>query len=137
MSRSATEKDIDIMTKTVWGEARGEPDAGKVAVAHVIMNRANSGNRYGQGIAGVCLKDRQFSCWDEGDVNRGQIDRLNTNSQEYQKIRRIVEEVLDGTRPDNTYGSTHYHRTDTPHNWANGKRPAAKHGAHSFYNDID
>ncbi|CAF1237014.1 unnamed protein product [Adineta ricciae] len=137
MSRSATEKDIDTLTRTVWGEARGEPDEGKAAVAHVVINRAKSGNAYGEGIEGVCRKDQQFSCWNKDDVNRGQIDKLDTNNQEYKKNRRIVEEVLNGTRPDNTKGSTHYHRTDTPHNWASGKRPAAEHGAHSFYNNID
>lgn len=36
--------DIDIMTKTLWMEARGEPDIGIQAVACVIYNRFKSKN---------------------------------------------------------------------------------------------
>ena len=137
MSYSATEKDIDTLTRTVWGEARGEPDEGKAAVAHVVMNRARYGGRYGDGIEGVCRKDQQFSCWNKNDVNYEQINKLDTNSQEYQNIRGIVKQVVDNEIPDNTNGSTHYHRTDVPHDWANGKQPVKVFGQHSFYGDID
>ena len=36
-----TEKDRDILGRTLWGEARGEGFAGQVAVACVIRNRVN------------------------------------------------------------------------------------------------
>ena len=29
-------RDIDILARTLWGEARGEPELGRVAVAHVV-----------------------------------------------------------------------------------------------------
>ena len=137
MSYRANEKDIDTLTRTVWVEARGEPDEGKAAVAHVVNNRAKSGNTYGQGIDGVCRKDQQFSCWNKNDVNYKKINELDSNSQEYQNTRGIVKKVLDNEIPDNTNGSKHYHRTDVPHDWAQGKKPAKKIGEHSFYNDID
>ncbi len=35
-----TPRDLDIVAKTVWGEARGEGRKGMQAVAEVILNRA-------------------------------------------------------------------------------------------------
>ena len=32
--------DMDVAARTVYGEARGEPDEGKIAVAWVIRTRA-------------------------------------------------------------------------------------------------
>ena len=38
---TATEKDRDILARTLWGEARGEGTAGQIAVAWAIKNRVN------------------------------------------------------------------------------------------------
>ena len=49
-----------ILALTLWGEARGEPLAGKHAVASVIWNRAQGDpERFRR----VCLAPAQFSCW--------------------------------------------------------------------------
>ena len=37
-----TDRDIEIMAKTIYGEARGEGEEGMEAVACVIMNRYNA-----------------------------------------------------------------------------------------------
>ena len=37
-----TDRDIEIMAKPIYGEARGEGEAGMEAVACVIMNRYNA-----------------------------------------------------------------------------------------------
>ena len=57
--------DIDIMTKTLWMEARGEPDIGIQAVACVIYNRFKNKKWYSKilgvaSLANVCLKEWQF-----------------------------------------------------------------------------
>lgn len=65
-----------ILARTVFGEAAGEPDAGKEAVAEVVMNRAASG-RYPKTITGVCLQPFQFSCWNANDPNRAKILSLS------------------------------------------------------------
>lgn len=54
---TATEKDRDILARTLWGEARGEGLAGQIAVAWTIRNRVNEGRAkswWGEGYAGVC-----------------------------------------------------------------------------------
>ncbi|MGH3756111.1 MAG: cell wall hydrolase, partial [Pseudonocardiaceae bacterium] len=63
-------KDWEVMGRTLYGEARGEPFDGLVAVAWVIRNRAESPRWWGRDVKGVCLHPLQFSCWNETDPNR-------------------------------------------------------------------
>ncbi|AZD06253.1 Cell wall hydrolase [Pseudomonas chlororaphis] len=69
---TATEKDRDLLARTLWGEARGEGLAGQIAVAWTIRNRVNDGKAkswWGEGYAGVCQAPYQFSCWNKNDPN--------------------------------------------------------------------
>ena len=68
----ATDKDRDILARTLWGEAWGESLAGQIAVAWTIRNRVNDGKDkswWGEGYGGVCQKPYQFSCWNKSDPN--------------------------------------------------------------------
>lgn len=51
-----------IISYTLYAEARGEPFKGKMAVASVIQTRAR---RTDTSFVQTCLKDKQFSCWNE------------------------------------------------------------------------
>lgn len=51
-----------IISYTLYAEARGEPFKGKMAVAAVIQTRARRSNT---SLAETCLKDKQFSCWND------------------------------------------------------------------------
>jgi spore germination cell wall hydrolase CwlJ-like protein len=42
-SMPVTEKDRDILARTLWGEVRGEALAGQISVAWTIRNRVNGG----------------------------------------------------------------------------------------------
>ena len=69
---TVTEKDRDILARTLWGEARGESLAGQIAVAWTIRNRVKDGKDkswWGEGYASVCQKPYQFSCWNRNDPN--------------------------------------------------------------------
>jgi len=50
----------NIISYTLYAEARGEPFEGMKAVAAVIQTRAR---RAGISMAEVCLQSKQFSCW--------------------------------------------------------------------------
>ncbi|CAF3399087.1 unnamed protein product [Rotaria sp. Silwood1] len=64
----------------------------------------------GTTIKDVCLKSYQFSCWNFNNVNRNKLLNLSTNSELYDNIPQVVEQVLNETRVENTQqGSTHYH----------------------------
>lgn len=130
-----SERDVQALAQTIYGEARGEPIEGQYAVAHVVMNRFRSSLPYlkGNTIEGTCKKEYQFSCWNPGDVNRSQLQ--NAQPQHYQ----IVREVISGSHPDNTCGATYYHANyaKQDHDWARAKNPCVIIGNHSFYNNIN
>lgn len=54
-----------IISYTLYAEARGEPFKGKMAVAAVIQTRAR---RSKTSLSEICLKDKQFSCWNDLNV---------------------------------------------------------------------
>src|SRR5512134_3045692 len=71
--------DLSVMARTVYGEARGEPHEGRLAVAHVILNRARAGGWFGAGVSEVCL---QFSCWNPGDPNRPRLFQIELDDRD-------------------------------------------------------
>jgi len=54
---------VFILAATILAETGGEPGAGRVAVASVIVNRAHQDRR---NPAEICRMPRQFSCWNGG-----------------------------------------------------------------------
>lgn len=131
--------DLETAARTVWGEARGEPELGQVAVAWVIRNRAEwtPPAWWGDSIKTVCRKPFQFSCWNPRDPNRahllGSVDAL----EGYADIFTIVSGVLTGDTKDPTGGATHYRVRGTPAIWESevrrrGIEPVSI-GKHDFY----
>lgn len=49
-----------LLAMTIWAETRGEPFAGKLAVASVIVNRAH---QRGTSYHAEIMRPYQFSCW--------------------------------------------------------------------------
>ena len=150
--------DLDILSRTVYGEARGESDLGKLAVAYVACNRAEIAARhvaahgkphplYGDGsVASACqvhhtmhrpdgrdVEVYQFSCWNEHDPNRVIILSLDLTSEEAQPCVRMAKAALQKTAPDPSNQATHYHTANTAPYWAVGETPCAEVGDHVFY----
>ncbi len=63
-----TNQDIDLMSKVVYRESRGEPFEGKVAVASVILNRAVN-PKFPSTIEGVIKQKNAFSCVVNGEIH--------------------------------------------------------------------
>jgi hypothetical protein len=137
---AAPSDDIDILARTVWGEARGEPDAraSMGAVACVVLNRKRKQTYWGRSVTEVCLKPYQFSCWNANDPNRSQLTRTDASNREFALALGIARDALDGRLSDDTQGATHYHATTLaqPPTWARGHASCAHIGRHLFYNDI-
>ena len=129
-------KTLDIMAKTLYGEARGEGIAGQIAVAHVINNRYLKNSWYGSSIQEVCLKDWQFSCWNEGDPNREKLVNLSKLYATYLRLVGICYYVIHKVIPDPTNGSTHYHTKAIHPKWVEHNKPVIEIGEHKFYNSI-
>ncbi len=127
--------DRDAMTRTVWGEARGEGPAGWAAVAHVILNRAATPAWWGRDPWGVCHAHMQFSCWNASDPNFLTMVNIHPLSTDLYEILLTVDKVCDGLIPDPTNGATHYKVTGTTASWdkaTEGVTPVII-GHHSFY----
>lgn len=131
-----TLNDITAMAGTMWGESRNQKIEGQIAVAHVINNRVNKRSWYGSTIKEVCLKDWQFSCWNEDDPNRDKIIALNHGDRDYLQMVGIAYLITLDKIPDNTYGSTHYHTKTINPKWVENKKPIVVIGDHKFYNNI-
>ena len=138
--------DHDTLTlaRTIFGEARGEPDDGKEAVANVVVNRLKSGRFPRKAsdpktIAGVCLERFQFSCWNADDPNASKIANLQTGSSPvFDTCFAIAQRAVGGTLADRTDTATHYHAdTISPPNWT--APPAimtVKIGHHVFFKNV-
>ncbi|MDR0552851.1 MAG: cell wall hydrolase [Holosporales bacterium] len=120
-----TRKSIEIMAKTIYGEARGEyflktgglPSL--IAVANVIMNRCIATNE--EFVENVCLKPKQFSCWNEYDPNFRIISReLSSLPAPIKVCETVAKEVVSGRWPDITKEATHYYNKNMqpPPYWA-------------------
>ncbi len=129
---------IDILARTLWGEARGEIPAGRQGVANVILNRVakNKPKRFGATVEGVCLKPLQFSCWNEGDPNKTKLLEVTDSNRHFRECLELAHAAVNGLLADNTRGSDHYHTADVAPTWSRGRVPAVEIGNHRFFNDI-
>jgi spore germination cell wall hydrolase CwlJ-like protein len=143
---TVTERDRDILARTLWGEARGEGTAGQIAVAWSIRNRVemdlhNDGKPdwWGEGIAGVCQKAYQFSCWNKSDPNFAYLSGAKAIAfRELAQARIAADQVIDGKVPDPTGGATHYYATTMPKapTWVKGATQTLKLGHHVFFKNV-
>ncbi|MCQ3000445.1 cell wall hydrolase [Pseudomonas syringae] len=143
---TVSDKDRDILARTLWGEARGEGLNGQIAVAWTIRNRVdmdlnNDGKPdwWGEGYSGVCLKAYQFSCWNKNDPNYVFLSGARQIPfRELAQARIAADLVIDGKQPDPTGGATHYYATSMPKApaWAGEAKQTMKLGHHIFFKDV-
>ncbi len=137
-----TDNDIDVLARTIYGEARGEyfrSDGGiasLVCVANVIVNRAKKPKRYGENIAKICKRPYQFSCWNKNDPNCMILSKVQQGDDKiFDLCLQVAENVLKGQWPDLTDGANHYHASwmKTYPAWSMGHVPTKRAGQHLFY----
>ncbi len=135
-------REIDVLARTIYGEARGEPVRGKEAVAAIVLNRVRRARRlrgywWGDDVESVCTKPWQFSCWNENDPNRAKIEAVENSNSTFKTCLRVARRALAGTLKDPTKGATHYHTLNVSPPWAKGRAAAVIIGRHRFYNDVE
>lgn len=67
-STTNNSSDINLLARLVYGEARGEPYSGQVAVAAVVLNRVKSSS-FPNMIAGVIYQAGAFDVVSDGQIN--------------------------------------------------------------------
>lgn len=95
-----SESDIQLMANAVYGEARGEPYQGQVAVAAVILNRIKHQD-FPNTVYGVIFEPRAFTAVADGQIY------LTPN----ETAKKAVREAINGWDP--TYGCIYYFNPDT------------------------
>ncbi len=135
-----TEHDLDILARTILGEARGEPFEGKVAVGRTVVTRWKSRRWFaGKTIAGTAQKPWQYSCWNAGDPNRAKILAVQNDTPIYQECLKAAVAAVFEEGPAWLAGCTHYYapKVIAAPDWAKGKTPAGEIGGHVFFKGID
>jgi len=138
-SRNQLEKlpEPDLLARCIWGEARGESIRGKLAVAHVVLNRVNARSYYGGSIKEVILKPLHFSCFNENDPNLARILCLDSSNPDFAYCRAVADISLLAGNPDPTGGATHYHAAGTRPSWVGSPQMKflCQIGNHLFYRE--
>lgn len=117
-----SDNDLKIMANAVYGEARGEPYVGQVAVAAVILNRVKSAS-FPNTPSGVVFEPRAFTAVADGQI------WLTPN----EKAKKAVRDALNGWDP--TGGAIYYFNPDTATSaWIWSRPQIKKIGKHIFCN---
>ena len=123
---------LRCLALAVYFEAGSEPQAGKQAVAHVVLNRAQHAGFPG-GVCGVVQQGGEQRPCQFGWYCDGRSDQP-TSARMWQSAQEVAREVLAGRVDDPTGGALYFAQ-------ARAKRPAwtqhltqiARIGGHVFY----
>ncbi|CAG5077623.1 Spore cortex-lytic enzyme sleB [Thermobacillus xylanilyticus] len=119
-THNLSENDIRLMANAVYGEARGEPYEGQVAVAAVILNRVKSPN-FPDTVSGVIFQPGAFTAVADGQI------WLTPN----ETARKAVIDAANGWDP--TGGCLYYFNPETATSKWIWTRPQVKRiGKHIF-----
>ncbi len=92
--------DLNLLARLVYGEARGEPYTGQVAVAAVVLNRVKSSS-FPNTIAGVIYQSGAFDVVSDGQIN------MSPNSTAI----KAAQDAINGWDP--SYGAIYYFNPNT------------------------
>lgn len=97
---SFSDADVNLLTRLIYGEARGESYVGQVAIGAVVMNRIKSSS-FPNTLSGVVYQKYAFTAVADGQIN------LTPNAT----ARKAALDAMNGWDP--TYGSIYYYNPAT------------------------
>ena len=119
-SSSSNSNNLNLLARLVYGEARGEPYTGQVAVAAVVLNRVKSSS-FPNTISGVIYQSGAFDVVRDGQIN------LSPNSTAI----KAAQDALNGWDP--SYGAVYYFNPNTATNaWIWSRPMTVTIGNHRF-----
>lgn len=138
IATSYSDKELEVLAKTIYGEARGEPQVGQEAVAFTVLNRIEKRSWWGRDIIRVCKYPWQFSCWNSNDPNSATLNTMAGNASELIPFLNVARRVLTGQAQNPIGKATHYYADYiAPPSWVSGATFVTKIGRHLFYADVD
>lgn len=117
---SITKTEKDLLARLVHAEAKGEPHAGKVAVAMVVLNRV-ADDRFPDKIKDVIYEKRQFQPVDNGSINKPADAKAKKAVREALALEGQGNESVFFFNPDKTSSK-----------WLRTKTVTAEIGNHRF-----
>jgi hypothetical protein len=132
MPPASGDEQFQCLAAAVYFESRGEPLAGQIGVAEVVLNRVDS-PLYPRSVCGVTMQGAgggggcQFSyaCDGRSDVMTSALARS--------RAEKIARMLLDGRPREVTDGATSFHATYVRPSWSRTLTRTAAIGAHVFY----
>lgn len=119
-SSSSYNSNLNLLSRLIYGEARGEPYTGQVAVGAVVMNRVRNSS-FPNTISGVIYQSGAFDVVRDGQIN------LTPNST----ARKAAQDALNGWDP--SYGAIYYFNPSTATNkWIWSRPMTVTIGKHRF-----
>lgn len=104
-----TEREFELLCQLVAAEAENQPFDGKCAVVGVVLNRAECGWPFEEGIEAVIFQDGAFSCIDDGRFYEA-WEYVSDEDRE-----AVIVELTDRNYPDYLYFTAgHYGQYGTP-----------------------
>jgi spore germination cell wall hydrolase CwlJ-like protein len=128
-------REIGCLAKNIYFEARLEPEDGRRAVAHVVLNRA-ADPRWPDSPCAVIAQGVpeagplcQFSWYCDGKSNRPR------RGENWRDAKRLAHRVYWGRSQDPTGGALWYHADYVAPEWRQSLRRGRQIGRHIFYHD--
>ena len=119
-STSVSNSNLNLISRFVYAEARGEPYSGQVAVASVILNRVKSSN-FPNTVSGAVYQSGAFTCVSDGQIN------LTPN----ETAKKAAQDAINGWDP--SYGAVYYFNPNTATNkWIWSRPVTVTIGNHRF-----
>lgn len=119
-SSTSNSSNLNLLARVIYGEARGEPYSGQVAVGAVVMNRVKSSS-FPNTISGVIYQSGAFDAVRDGQIN------LTPDST----AKKAAQDALNGWDP--SYGAIYYFNPSTATNkWIWSRPMTVTIGRHRF-----
>jgi hypothetical protein len=120
------------LARAIYFEARGEPIAGQVAVAEVILNRVDS-PRYPDTVCAVVLQGSERPTGCQFSYNCDGKPNVVRDERAFDLAGRIAHVMLSGRPRTLTGAATHFHTRSVNPGWARRLVRITRIGAHVFY----
>lgn len=120
-------RQLECLAGAVYFESRGEPIEGQLAVAQVVINRADS-SVFPSDYCGVVTQRAQFSF-----VKNGRIPSRRTNAGAWERARKIARIAHEGLWDSEAGDSLYFHANYVSPRWARSKQARATIKTHIFY----
>lgn len=119
--------EMECLAGAVYFEARGEPLAGQLAVAQVVINRSED-RRFPSSYCGVVFQRSQFSF-----VKNGSMPKIKRGSNAWERAKAIARIAHEGHWDSAAQDSLYFHAKYVKPKWSYRKAKRATINTHIFY----